>query len=189
MACPACGDTCDTRECGHACGTACGDMNGACPAGEACEEGQCVADCVPDCSARACGADPACPRYSCGACAPGERCEANQCLSDCGPIPLEGCCEDGAMQRCVDGQITELDCEHAGLPLLDQSCGWLGLPGNGAYGCGGIGVDPSGTEALCPVCVPQCLNKACGPDGCGGHCGMCQSGSACAGGLCLPLAP
>lgn len=30
-----------------------------------------------------------------------------------------------------------------------------------------------------PGCVPQCWNRVCGPDGCGGVCGVCPSGTAC----------
>jgi hypothetical protein len=39
-----------------------------------------------------------------------------------------------------------------------------------------------------PACIPNCTQKQCGPDGCGGVCGVCSSGNACdAVGRCEPL--
>ena len=31
-----------------------------------------------------------------------------------------------------------------------------------------------GSESCLPTCVPQCENKGCGPDACGGQCGICD---------------
>ena len=41
----------------------------------------------------------------------------------------------------------------------------------------------SGEEAgiLEPLCHPNCANKVCGADGCGGSCGTCSAGSTCGG--------
>ncbi|MGC4113278.1 MAG: hypothetical protein QM765_01090 [Myxococcales bacterium] len=33
-------------------------------------------------------------------------------------------------------------------------------------------------------CVPNCLNRQCGDDGCGGICGSCRTGQTCELGLC-----
>ncbi|MFN8677521.1 MAG: hypothetical protein U0Z70_14190 [Thermomicrobiales bacterium] len=33
-------------------------------------------------------------------------------------------------------------------------------------------------------CRPNCADRACGPDGCGGTCGDCSAGQVCAGGTC-----
>ena len=35
-------------------------------------------------------------------------------------------------------------------------------------------------------CVPDCDNKACGDDGCGGTCGFCEVDLGCVEGLCVP---
>ncbi|MEI7620344.1 MAG: FISUMP domain-containing protein [Candidatus Falkowbacteria bacterium] len=74
----------------------------------------------------------------------------------------------------------------------------------GSNGCGGTcgtcptGATCSGSGAYCiyshtgsgtggnlgtlkPLCHPNCTNKACGSDGCGGSCGTCSAGSTCAG--------
>ncbi len=35
------------------------------------------------------------------------------------------------------------------------------------------------------ACTPQCAGRQCGPDGCGGDCGVCAAGQTCsADGLC-----
>lgn len=36
------------------------------------------------------------------------------------------------------------------------------------------------------TCVPTCLGKECGPDGCGGSCGTCPPGKHCEYGVCVP---
>ena len=35
------------------------------------------------------------------------------------------------------------------------------------------------------VCVPNCINKKCGEDGCGGSCGICPSSYGCSEGNCV----
>ncbi len=39
----------------------------------------------------------------------------------------------------------------------------------------------------CLDCVPQCSNRDCGSDSCGGSCGSCGSGESCKGGKCLEV--
>lgn len=34
------------------------------------------------------------------------------------------------------------------------------------------------------VCTPNCSDRTCGNDGCGGSCGACDAGQVCTGGLC-----
>jgi len=34
------------------------------------------------------------------------------------------------------------------------------------------------------ICLPDCAGKECGPDGCGGICGLCADGTACVDGQC-----
>ncbi len=38
-------------------------------------------------------------------------------------------------------------------------------------------------------CVPNCKNKDCGPDGCGGSCGTCPAGQSCVNGKCVSCVP
>ena len=47
---------------------------------------------------------------------------------------------------------------------------------------------PLWTSAGCgrqPICVPICMDRVCGDDGCGGSCGACGTDQVCAGGQCL----
>ncbi|MCC6621731.1 MAG: hypothetical protein IT385_10780 [Deltaproteobacteria bacterium] len=36
-------------------------------------------------------------------------------------------------------------------------------------------------------CVPDCVGRVCGDDGCGGSCGACEGSATCSGGACLCL--
>jgi len=38
-------------------------------------------------------------------------------------------------------------------------------------------------------CQPDCLDKECGDDGCGGACGICGGGQSCQSGICISCAP
>jgi len=46
-------------------------------------------------------------------------------------------------------------------------------------GCGGL------CEGTRVCCVPYCVGKECGGDGCGGSCGSCPSGESCSSGRCV----
>ncbi len=48
------------------------------------------------------------------------------------------------------------------------------------------GVDCGGSCTPCPACVPNCMGKTCGDDGCEGSCGNCLAGEVCdESGLCV----
>ena len=49
-------------------------------------------------------------------------------------------------------------------------------------GCGSVS---SPTPTTTPVCVVDCSGKECGDDGCGGNCGICESGSVCENKQCV----
>jgi hypothetical protein len=52
---------------------------------------------------------------------------------------------------------------------------------------GNVATDDNGGsfhEFTTPDCTPDCAGKACGPDGCGGKCGMCEQDQVCAAGAC-----
>lgn len=47
-----------------------------------------------------------------------------------------------------------------------------------------VSIDASPTDL--GVCIPDCSERECGGDGCGGVCGECDRGSACSAGVCVP---
>ncbi len=178
--CPgACTPDCECKPCGtpDGCHGVCG-----CEAGQTCEDGQCVA-CEPSCLGRTCG-DDGCGG-TCGECEAGLTChEYGVCVDPCQGIGFEGCCQDEQALWCNGGSLGVIDCAEQ--PL----CGWNG---GGFYDCGTDGsADPTGTVAKeCPeACVPDCRERECGHDGCGGMCGACDDGLLCQDGLCAtPVEP
>jgi len=116
---------------------------------------------------------------------------------DCGEWEVfgyEGCCdESGRVIWCDFGQFYCIDCSG-----LNPECGWQGS----FYDCGTGGEEePTGTfpkncvscdppcgpgfkceNDQCVVCVPDCVGKLCGFDGCGGKCGECSG--ICKNGKC-----
>jgi len=61
---------------------------------------------------------------------------------------------------------------------------WLTAQALGAPACGEDGASRP------PACAPQCLDRACGDDGCGGSCGACDDGATCSdAGQCVATAP
>lgn len=114
---------------------------------------------------------------------PALACLLNECdpAAGCGGVTYEGCCDDGDMLRfCEDGALQGVPCENG--------CGWSN---QGYYDCGGRGADPSGTHPLaCPdACVPDCADRECGTDGCGGLCGACAAGDCSPDGRCVVVVP
>lgn len=158
---------------------------GACATGSFCQGGQCLPWlCQPDTTICENGAVRTCSQNGAGwldpvPCPQDMVCQQGVCVpaGDCGDIPEVGCCDAGRAFVCAGGTILVQDCAL-------QGCGWI--PGDG-YGCGGTGVDPSGQFPMfCPgACVPDCSSKECGGDGCGGSCGLCPAGTACADGDCI----
>lgn len=90
------------------------------------------------------------------------------------------------------GRIVELVLESGGEMFCpgyegdDPCCGVddpCGLADNGGCQCGGT---CAWEVADCEDCVPQCEAMSCGPDGCGGNCGLCwdPAGACCRDGEC-----
>jgi hypothetical protein len=112
--------------------------------------------------------------------------------TDCADITDIGCCDDlGRVIWCEGGELYCIDC-----PELGPQCGWQSDAG--FYNCGTDGeADPSGDNPidciagcdpecgegqLCiegECCTPNCTDKTCGDDGCGGSCGDCGAGTFC----------
>ena len=79
----------------------------------------------------------------------------------CGNIGEANLCGVGVLFGCdADGGLIQKQC--------DECCGWVK---EGEYYDCLTGAD---------CCEPQCLDKVCGSDGCGGVCGTCEAGRSCA---------
>ena len=123
---------------------------------------------------------------------PAWECECNDCTMPCesacpAGLSYTGCCDGDALVYCDKNQVQQTSCAGAG-------CGWSQAAG--FYDCAGgqsgaqanvedpSGHDPRDCGAL--MCVPECTDRVCGDDGCGGSCGTCSAGEACneAAGAC-----
>jgi hypothetical protein len=190
--CPACGDeACNGEEtcldCPGDCGDCCGDAACTAAHGEDCFT--CAADCGICCGDDACvlehGEDCTTCTEDCGLCCGDGACTVEHgedcfsCAVDCDP-----CCGDGA---CVTehGESCETCAADCGAcpECGDGEC-------NGVETCGLCPGDcPCGVDAVCfedACCLPDCTDKVCGSDGCGGSCGDCLPGTGCtADGVCV----
>ena len=130
----------------------------ACAEPQFCKGGTCQ-DCMdPQCGDAECGMAPGCPGsgIACGQCDPGFSCVLGVC------------------QVCPAGQT--LDCDGSCAPLSalgDGLCDDGGFSAN--FDCDTFNLD----NGDCGPCVPNCTQKTCGDDGCGGSCGTCSAGSYC----------
>ncbi len=153
-----CSAVCFSDCSGKACGDdGCGGSCGVCGKGEVCTgEGKC---CAPSCAGKTCG-DDGCGG-SCGKCDEALRCDGSVCVegvpAGCVPSDAPGCggcgCEDCVIAHDDYCETDSWDAICA--TLCDTRCG-----------------------ADCP-CIPNCDDKHCGDDGCGGSCGECSEGTWC----------
>ncbi len=166
---------------------------------EACGGGQCIAgicEGVGDLALDDCGNVPPhglCDGHTLKVCANGQIVETNclslgracgwdeddnaglggfDCITQdtiCAGVPDSGICDGNLLTWCDTdtGQIIVEDCTTYG-----EKCQW-----QGSFFC----CHPP------ELCVPNCLGKVCGDDGCGGSCGECPADEACTeSGTCLP---
>jgi len=154
----------------------------ACPAGQFCspQTGECSQECVPDCAGKECG-DDGCGG-SCGACDPGTEC-------------TEGNCKGPELGKMGDPCETNLDCisymcvESSVGPICSKACGGdASCPI--AFKCEEVMIGQATILACVPTgeCIPDCIGKDCGDDGCDGSCGNCPDGYSCSAGACKTAA-
>ena len=156
-------------------GVACDDGN-ACTQLEACQGGICMdggpvsCDDGNPCTADLCEDPGGCVHPSQAGdcddndpCTVGDHCDGGACVSG---TALLVCDDDNV---CTDNVCTSMvGCEY---PLEDDE-----TPCGEGFHC--IGGD------CVAVCTPDCSDKDCGDDGCGGLCGYCPSGEICVAGTC-----
>ena len=170
-----CIPNCTDRECGD---DGCGDSCGDCPDDMTCTDlGQCI-ECTPDCSGKECG-DDGCGG-TCGDCDDQEPCTDDTCDEPSGTCTnvWNGILTCSADADCEDGDLCTIDTCNS-----DSCNSW----------CENTPVTCPNDKPICQdgicVCVPNCLGRECGPDGCGGQCPPgCDVGVPCndVTGLCEP---
>jgi hypothetical protein len=157
-----------------------------------CVEGECV----PQCAGKECGDDDC--GESCGWCQLGLTCDTNgMCVEDvglscseiidcavlCGNDP--GCvldCQTQGSQQAQELAQELLECVMAmcGFPF-DMGCIFLASQGECMM---------QYDQCMLGPCEPDCEDKECGKDGCGGSCGNCGLGQFCDdSGMCGQIAP
>lgn len=168
---PGCKAQCDGKACGP---DGCGGTCGLCPAGKSCNGAGLCSDgtrgCLPKCDGKACG-DDGCGNV-CGKCAAGQQCTDGVCSTDtsaCGAVTETGECQQGGeiAMTCKGGKLLAVVCD----PAKGFVCGFN--EAKNKYDC------------LKAGCTPNCGDKNCGTDGCGGQCGQCKPDEQCnANGQC-----
>lgn len=183
----ACTPNCDNKQCGdNGCGGSCGGCAGV---GATCgTDGICQA-CQPQCDDKECGHDGC--GGSCGSCSGHvgrPSCSAaGLCVGVCTPDCTDSeCGPDGCGNLCgTCGAGLVCFMHHCDTLPAENSCkGQCGKQATGGSCSCTSDCKVSSTccadfKAACP-CIPQCTNKQCGDDGCGGSCGTgCKSGEFC----------
>jgi len=126
--------------------------------------------CIPNCSGKACGSDGCggyCGGLTGGSCDSTQQCISGKCI--CKPNCSGSVCgSDGCGGIC--GQ-------NNGVCPLAYSNTWFN---NGAtsFGWTSTLTEQKCTNGQCG-CKPDCTNRTCGSDGCGGSCGSCDNNSFC----------
>ncbi len=146
-----CGDTCFPNCLGKVCGSnGCGGSCGICPTGQTCNaNGQCVAQCIPKTCTQL--------EKNCG-----------NWNNECGTIIYCGTCPTG--QTCSATGWCGAQCIPKTCTQLGKTCGsWDNTCGT-QINCGTCPIGLSCNETGRCVCIPNCINKSCTNDGCGGIC-------------------
>ena len=77
----------------------------------------------------------------------------------------------------------DTDCEPP--DCGDRVCGAVESACGDVISCGICGETEACTNDGQCVCLPQCADKECGDDGCGGDCGPCMPGLGCVDSVCI----
>lgn len=180
---PSCDSACSALECGTSNGCDCG----MCEQGKQCIDNVCTMSetCKLVCAEVQCGDHYGCGCGDCpggqlcskeGACAPDPctvDCAERECGTvgdcDCGACAIGACTEEGICELKTECDVTCSGRECG--KLADCDCGTCSEP------------DVCLDGGIC-FCVPNCSERDCDDDGCGGSCGQCTEGAQCKDGLC-----
>lgn len=102
----------------------------------------------------------------------------------------DGVCnqEQACMSDVLGRILSQSECGNYYIKYTDGKCVQCGWYSSMSL-CGDYGED-NNVYCTCPgACVPNCVNKQCGSNGCGGSCGSCSSGQVCQNGQCIIACP
>lgn len=123
-----------------------------------------------------------------------ELCLNGKCVAPCEKlIGPKGCCAGERAYQCWNGTLYTMDCDDAATPYGSPDGFLLKMSGPSScstsqYGSGCSVGGAMDSTTFCPWCVPECTGLECGPDGCGGSCGVCDTGNRCLHGKCVEKA-
>ena len=93
-----------------------------------------------------------------------------------------GHCGGNAVSRCDSVSAGEQRCAELATDG-EEPDSWEARPADSdstrCADCGAHEADPRGDDQSEVSCVPNCVGRECGSDGCGGSCGECRSEIAC----------
>ncbi len=189
--CKQCGGCCAPQCTGKECGPdGCGGQCGTCSADKKCNAaGKCEVVCVPDCAGKQCGPDDC--GGTCGTCPVNQTCLNDVCFAGKSCSQLVDC-SVGCVQQ--SGAECLFDCLDQGTPEAQTK--FFDLLQCVMWQCG-MNMDLDcmlksmkgaclAEYNACIQCKTDCVNKQCGPNGCGGNCGVCQTGYYCDNYKCKP---
>jgi hypothetical protein len=120
-------------------------------------------------------------------CPSGYSCSSGNCVVYCSPSCSSGhICSFGkcvvVSSICGDGKCSS----NETCSSCPQDCGVCNSPYNPVCTFNSqCPINQQCKNGTCVTCTPNCQNKKCGDDGCGGSCGTCPSGYTCSGnGVC-----
>ncbi|MBK03615.1 MAG: hypothetical protein CL920_20775 [Deltaproteobacteria bacterium] len=159
---------CSTGQCKHRCGNRkCEKQEGetcatcptdcACTSDTSCVDGTCK--CIPNCNNKTCG-DDGCGG-SCGTCTGLTTCQSGKCT-------CQHKCQEGYKKCTSTSSYERCDPDSQGCRSIKT------------YQCQSGGTCKDGS-----CCALACQGKTCGPDGCGGNCGICPPHSECQSSNCV----
>lgn len=195
--CAAAGRNCGFFSTKDRCGTNRMPSCGVCVGMTQCDWGVCICapesdaafcqrhgkNCFPFTATDNCGSIRTVP--SCGRCAPHDPCGSR--------IPNVCCISETPAEFCG----SRSGCDN--VSGFDRNCGHGRIVGCGLSCSGGRTCNVSVSQCQCApgfifdggtcVCYPNCGGKNCGPDGCGGNCGICSGSDLCVSGTCQACQP
>ncbi len=150
----------------------------------------CPVDCMPPCGDGICdnGENPQFCPVDCTICGD-DICGAGETIANC-PKDCATACGNMECEGGESPQVCPVDCGPCGDGVCSFQESPNTCPTDCPMGCGDGQCSATETCTTCATdcgtcpCLPDCQEKQCGNDGCGGSCGECMGGETCQAGQC-----